>query len=240
MKNPLSLTIPALSFSLLLAFAPAASAVVIAGYNLGTASVTNSNSQDSANPAFAANTAAAQPGVTPSNLTIVGATNDLSISISGATASAYIQGQATPTADSIYTNARYFTFTVNLTSAFNLTSLTFDMAGTNSSANNYQVTFGARFNDGNGFTNLNTGSVSVPGGTGNTTNFGVYTADLSAYQNVTGPLTFQLFIADDTTNGNLTGRIRNIQLNASPIPEPLSALSLFSGFALLGILRRRN
>lgn len=238
---PFGLSLLSLTCTALFMAGQSASAVVIAGYNLSAGSVTNSNSTTLANPTSAANTAALQPGAAPSALTIVGAQEGgVPISISGGTNSAYIQGSNTPTEPNIYTGAKYFTFSLNLTSSYNLTSLTFDMAATNSTASAAAIVFGAQINTGSGFTNLTTGSISAPAGTGTTTNFGVYTANLSSYTNLTGTVTFRLFAADDVNDDGVAARIRNIQLNAAPVPEPSTALSLSAGLASLVLVRRRG
>lgn len=216
--------------------APRAAAAVIARYNFATVSNGNTASASSAN------VAAAAPGVTASNFTVVGGSGT-TISISSATSTAYEQGSVTPDAASIYTNTRYFTFNVALTSAYDLTSLTFGMGGTNTASSGAPTnfTFGAQIRIGSGtFVDLptNTPATSVPFGTSTNLNLGTYSADLSAYSNITDTATIRIFIADDSNVTSSSGRISDVQLIASPVPEP--ATGLLGAMAAIALLRRRR
>lgn len=235
-RQPLALGLASVAF---LAAANVASAVVIAGYDFRTASISNSNTYT----ATATNTAAAQPGVTPSNFSLAGADSatTTAISISGGTNTAYIQGTYTPVASGIYTGSRYFTFSVSLATAYSLSSLTFDFGGTNSTATAATNIFGAQIQIGAGsFKDLTTASGLVAAGTANYATVGSYFADLSAYQNITGNVTVRIFVADDINDNGSTARFKNVALNATAVPEAGTTAALAAGLALCAFRRRRG
>jgi hypothetical protein len=221
------------------ALAGNASAVVIAGYDFSSASVTNTNKFN----ATAANIASAQPGVEASPFTTAGTSSNsqTSISISAATNTAYIQGSYTPTIANIYTGARYFTFSVTLTSGYNLGSLVFQYGGTNLTSSASTTAFGAQIQIGDGaFANLPvTSGATIAANTSTYTETGTYNADLSAYQNITGNVTVRIFAGDNSSDNGVSARIKSVALNADAIPEPAAAVSLAAGLAVFALRRRR-
>jgi len=62
------------------------------------------------------------------------------------------------------------------------------------------------------------------------------------YQNITGAVTFRIYVYDAANNVNSTLRFDNVILNgtASLVPEPSRALLLFGGVAMLLMRRRRQ
>jgi hypothetical protein len=234
-QKPLILGLAAMAF---FAAAGTASAVVIAGYSFSSGSITNANTFT----ATAMNTAAAQPGVIASNFNPIGGDsgNTTSVSISGGTNTAYIQASYTPAAANIFTATKYFTFNVSLTSAYNLGTLTFQYGGTNVSPATANIVYGAQIQIGGGsFTNLTTASAAIPIGTANYASFGTYSADLSAYQNINDTVTIRIFAADDSNDNGAVARIKNVELNASAIPEPATAASLAAALGAFALRRRR-
>ena len=232
-QKPLILGFAAMAF---FAASDHSSAALIAGYTLATG-VSNANLSN----ASAANTAPAQPGVTPSSFNVFGSSSGTptAISISTGTSTAYIQGSYTPAIVDIYTATKYFSFNVSLASAYNLTSLTFQYGGSNSTAAAVNFTYGAQIQIGAGaFTNLTTSNFAAAIGAGNTTS-ATYTADLSAYQNITDTVTIRIFAADDVNDNGAVARLNNVQLNALSIPEPATAASLVGALGALALRRRR-
>lgn len=218
-------------------FSTGAGASIVAQYTFTTGSVTGANSAT----ATAANVAAAAPGATPS---VFGVTNggNSTATISTATSTAYIRADLTPTVANIYTSTRYFTFSVDLTSAYNLQSLTFEYGGNPAGATPINYGFAAQIQVGAGaWTNLGVSEGTAVTGTGSYVKIGDYLATLTGagYQNLNNTtVSFRFFIADDATGNGTNGRLTNVILNAEAVPEPSSIL--LGGFGALALLRRRR
>ncbi|WAC18287.1 PEP-CTERM sorting domain-containing protein [Luteolibacter sp. SL250] len=165
-----------------------------------------------------------------------------SISISDATNTAYIQGSYTPGIADIFTGERYHTFSVTLTSGYNLGSLTFQYGGTNLTSSASTTAFAAQIQIGTAaFADLPvTSGATIPGNTSSYTPTGTYNADLSAYQNVTGTVTVRIFAGDNSNDNGASARIKDVALNATAVPEPATAASLAAGLAVFALRRRRR
>ncbi len=122
----------------------------------------------------------------------------------------------------------YFTFTLTPAGGFalNLTSLTFDSA----IFGNITATFFVRSSADNFVSDLGITTTTLTGFTG--TNISLTG---SAFQNVTAPLTFRVYVFDTADNGNRGDLLDNIIINGSVvlIPEPSTGITFATGTGFL-------
>jgi hypothetical protein len=135
----------------------------------------------------------------------------------------------------------YFTFTLSPTSggSFSLTSLTFDYANYSTDGTFPTTTFFVR-SSVNSFTANTAAGVSALASSDGAFANATVSLSAAAFQNVTVPIEFRIYISDGTTDADRGAVLDNIFLNGTAIPEPSTAVSLLSGFGLFGLLRRRK
>jgi len=160
----------------------------------------------------------------------------------------FIRANLTPgTQGEALTDGIYMDFTVQADAGFNLTleDMDFRLGATAGSPASYNVN-AALYTSTDGFAS---NSVLVDSFSSTFSNQGttpVYddkNADLSAYENLTGPLTLRFYFWDNNSDGaNHILRLEELTLNGTinAVPEPTGAALLFGGVSLLFLRRRRT
>jgi len=128
-----------------------------------------------------------------------------------------------------------FTITPDSGQIFDLTSLTFDyrVNRVRDAANRYTV-----FSSVDGFTNGNQIAATVTNSNANA--FTAQTVDLSSLTGIASAVEFRIFIHGGDRNASSFTGFDNFVVNAVPVPEPGSLVSLVFGlFSLLFFRRKR-
>jgi len=214
-----------------------ADATVIAQYTFAPGTVFDAN----AATANATNVAASATGVTPSTFGVVGWVSG-QVTFSSTTSTAFMRGDRTPAIADIFEAPRYFTFSVSLTSGYNLDSLTFEYGATSSGSSVINYAYAAQIQIGDGaWTNLDVAQAAIDPATGYVKT-GDYTALLTGlnYQNLDDTtVNFRILLADDATSSANNARISNVILNSTAVPEPGRLLLVGLGIVTLLLRRRR-
>jgi hypothetical protein len=134
----------------------------------------------------------------------------------------------------------YWTFTItpNAGIALNLSNLSFDYANYSNDATFPTETFFARSSQDSFGANL---AAAVTSSTASAGAFATASISLgAAFQNVTTPVEFRIYVSDGTTNANRGALLDNVVLSGttSAVPEPATLMMLVLGGGLLASIQR--
>jgi len=178
-----------------------------------------------------------------------GAPSSTEAAASSSTHMAYFRTSSlTSTAAGAATNNDYFSFsfTPGVGQAYNLSSLTFDFGGSNTTGGAEFTTFAfLRTNAaGDNFTTDVGGLVSkvvIAGGNENQLeSFSIDLTSLSEFQNLSTATEFRFYLYSSVSNFSQILRMDNLMLNGSLVPEPSRALLMMLSVGGFSMLRRRD
>lgn len=229
-----------------MALAAPVHAATVANFTFVSGTVTSVNNANAA----ASNVAPALPGIAVSSFTPVAGVNG-SVSISDGTQTAYVYGTYAKTTLAIAESLnRDFTFSVTVSSPYDLQNLSFDFGGSSTKTGGFTPEVDTQVQIGGGsFTDLGSASASVPN-TGSASNVslpGHYSVNLdpTSFANLSGgvTVTFHIYLYATTSDGANVVRVSNIALTGeavTAIPEPATMAVALPALALGLVSRRRR